>query len=131
MGAGLAKAFADQFDDEMVPDYVSACKSGSLRPGRVQLVRIYSSHYAVVNFPTKDDWRQPSRLEWIESGLESLRKLVLARGITSIALPKLGCGLGGLDWRDVKPLIERYLSDLVVVDINTNREVPVRVDVYA
>lgn len=56
-------------------------------------------------------------MEWIETGLEDLRRVIQAKGIRSIALPPLGCGNGGLDWRAVRPLIERALGDLEGVDI--------------
>ncbi|MFM9967546.1 MAG: macro domain-containing protein [Burkholderiales bacterium] len=61
----------------------------------------------IINFPTKRDWRSKSRIEDIRSGLESLIKEVRARGIRSIAIPPLGSGLGGLDWRAVRPVWQR------------------------
>jgi O-acetyl-ADP-ribose deacetylase (regulator of RNase III) len=71
----------------------------------------------IINFPTKQDWRHPSKLEWVAAGLQDLRRVLLAEGIASVALPKLGCGLGGLDWNTVRPLIEQALGDLEGVDV--------------
>ena len=66
----------------------------------------------VVNFPTKDDWRNPSTYEYIEAGLKGLRPKLDEWGILSLAIPALGCGLGSLDWLVVKPMIEKHLGDM-------------------
>lgn len=114
MGKGLALQFKEEFDDEIMLDYQAACKAGTLRPGYPQFVRVYRPSpfiYAVINFPTKLHWRDPSRIEWIDEGLQSLSRIIKIRKIESIALPRLGCGLGGLNWSDVRPLIEKYLGN--------------------
>lgn len=67
-----------------------------------------------MNFPTKISWRDPSDLKLIENGLLKFRNNYKSKGITSIAFPKLGCGNGGLDWNNVRTLMERYLSDLPI-----------------
>jgi len=66
----------------------------------------------IINFPTKRHWRGQSRIEDIEAGLKALVGEIQRRGIRSIAIPPLGCGNGGLDWRDVKPRIVRALRDV-------------------
>jgi O-acetyl-ADP-ribose deacetylase (regulator of RNase III) len=71
----------------------------------------------IINFPTKRHWRGKSRMEDIEAGLEALAREVRDRGITSVAVPPLGCGLGGLDWEDVRPRIEHHLGDLPGVQV--------------
>jgi hypothetical protein len=71
----------------------------------------------IVNFPTKANWRFPSKLEWIESGLEDLKRVIAAKGIKSIALPPLGSGNGKLNWSEVRPLIERALAGLSGVNV--------------
>lgn len=68
----------------------------------------------IINFPTKRHWRQPSRLEWIGEGVVDLRRGILDRHIRSIAIPPLGCGLGGLAWEQVRPAIAGALGDLEV-----------------
>ena len=64
-----------------------------------------------MNFPTKEHWRSPSKIEYIEKGLNSLVQQALSLQISDIAMPKLGCGNGGLGWeREVKPIVEKYLK---------------------
>ena len=70
----------------------------------------------IINFPTKNHWKNNSRLEDISSGLVSLVDGVRRLGIRSIAIPPLGCGSGGLDWLQVKPLIEAAFAELPNVD---------------
>jgi len=69
----------------------------------------------IVNFPTKQHWRVPSEISYIQDGLVALKKAIKEYDIQSIAIPPLGCGLGGLDWNVVKPMIIEALQDL---DIN-------------
>lgn len=71
----------------------------------------------IINFPTKDDWRRPSRLKYIQDGLQDLVEVIRKHNITSIAIPPLGCGSGGLDWREVKPLIISALETLPNINI--------------
>jgi O-acetyl-ADP-ribose deacetylase (regulator of RNase III) len=66
----------------------------------------------IINFPTKRHWRDNSRIEDIQSGLRALIEDVRRLGIRSIAVPPLGCGLGGLNWHDVRPMIEKSFSEL-------------------
>jgi len=68
----------------------------------------------VLNFPTKQHWRNASRLEWLESGLRHLTKNYRRWGIESLAMPALGCSLGGLRWEDVRPVMEKHLRELNV-----------------
>jgi O-acetyl-ADP-ribose deacetylase (regulator of RNase III) len=119
MGKGLALQFKEEFDEAITHEYKMACTKGTLRPGRPQFLRVYGKNtrsgthiYAVINFPTKLHWRDPSRIEWIETGLVSLAQIIKSRNLESIAIPRLGCGLGGLNWADVRPLIEKYLGDI-------------------
>lgn len=119
MGAGLAKAFADKFP-LMDLDYIEQCKLGLLEPGKVHT---YYSNLdpdapLIINFPTKDDWRNPSQLDYIEFGMEALVDLVRRFRIGSIGIPALGCGLGGLNWDDVRSIIERHASNYVVDWVN-------------
>jgi hypothetical protein len=66
----------------------------------------------LVNFPTKQHWRSPSRMEWVTEGLQDLRRFLLDNNVQSIAIPPLGAGNGGLDWPKVREQIERVLGDL-------------------
>lgn len=111
MGAGLALAFRKNYP-QMFERYQSICDSGKFRPGVLMYYK--TDDYYVINFPTKDHWRDKSELQYIESGLRNFRKHYADRGVTSVAFPPLGCGLGGLRWRQVKPLMEKYLGDLPI-----------------
>ncbi|MBI2397008.1 MAG: macro domain-containing protein [Xanthomonadales bacterium] len=113
MGKGIALQFARAFP-EILPVYEAACRSGELRPGKVQVIeraKLLNPRW-IVNFPTKRQWRHQSRLEDIDAGLADLVSEVRRRGIRSIALPALGCGLGGLSWEDVRPRIEAAFAPL-------------------
>jgi O-acetyl-ADP-ribose deacetylase (regulator of RNase III) len=117
MGKGLALQIKQSFP-EVFADYARACKQGSVTIGVMHIVHRANSPRFVINFPTKRQWRHPSKLEYIESGLADLVTRVRELGIRSIAIPPLGCGLGGLAWTDVKPLIVNAfeaLSDVRVV----------------
>ena len=110
MGGGLALEFRHRFP-EMFQDYVQRCRRGEVRIGKPYIWRNPTGRH-VLNFLTKDDWRNPSRLEYIEEGLRYLVGHCAEMGITSLAFPALGCGLGGLEWRVVRPVMERELSRL-------------------
>jgi O-acetyl-ADP-ribose deacetylase (regulator of RNase III) len=113
MGRGVALQFRKAFP-ENYEVYRAVCDRGELQPGRilaVRLGRLGNPNY-VINFPTKKDWRGNSKLEYIDSGLAALVKEVQQLGIRSIAIPPLGCGLGGLKWEEVRPRIEHAFASL-------------------
>lgn len=112
-GKGIALMFKESFPENFRA-YEAACKAGELAPGGLFVTERQDmlGPRFIVNFATKKHWRHPSRLEWIERGLEALRDEIEARGIRSIAVPPLGAGNGGLDWSDVRRLIAEKLSDL-------------------
>lgn len=107
MGKGIAKMFKDRFP-HMFADYAVRCKAGEVALGKPYLFK--GGRPWIVNFPTKNHWRNNSHLEDIEEGLKYLVEHLKEWGITSIAIPPLGCGNGGLDWEQVRPLILKYLS---------------------
>ena len=111
MGAGLAKQFKERYPD-MFQVYLKACSANLLKPGKLMLYK--ASDHWIINFPTKDDWRNASEIRYIESGLQKFTQVYHDKGITSIAFPPLGCGLGGLDFSLVKLLMEKYLNDLPI-----------------
>lgn len=107
MGKGLALAFKQRYP-EMFPVYQQECKTGKLRIGRPSLYK--ASTPWILNFPTKDHWRPPSKIEYLEKGLEYFIKNYKKAGIQSIAFPKLGAQNGKLSWDEVGPLMATYLS---------------------
>lgn len=113
MGKGIALQFKKKFP-EMYEAYRAACEAGEVGPGRMHVFEQRGSlnpRY-IFNFPTKRHWRSPSRMEDIHTGFAALKEEIEKRGVRSVALPSLGCGNGGLAWRDVRPAIESALGDL-------------------
>lgn len=112
-GKGIALMFRDAFPENFRA-YAAECKAGRLTAGGIFITERHDmlGPRFIVNFATKQHWRHPSRLAWIEHGLAVLRREIEARGIRSIAIPPLGAGNGGLDWGDVKPLIADALAGL-------------------
>jgi O-acetyl-ADP-ribose deacetylase (regulator of RNase III) len=110
-GKGIAAQFKRRYP-EMFKSYQQACVTGKLAPGKPWLWQ--SPSRWILNFPTKTHWRNPSKLEWIEAGLENFVAKFNNMGISGIAFPRLGCGNGGLSWDDVRPLMERHLMNLPI-----------------
>jgi O-acetyl-ADP-ribose deacetylase (regulator of RNase III) len=118
MGKGIALQFKNKWPENFRA-YEAACKAKQIRPGRMFVFdngALAKPHY-IVNFPTKDDWRGKSRIEYVRDGLRDLIAQVRALGIRSIAIPPLGCGNGGLDWNDVLPLIEQAFAQAPDVEM--------------
>lgn len=118
MGRGIALQFKNVFPANFKA-YEAACRRDEVQPGRMFVFdtgELTPPRY-IINFPTKRHWRGKSRIEDIEAGLAALVEVVRTRNIRSIAVPPLGSGLGGLDWAEVRPLIERSLSALPEVDV--------------
>ncbi len=106
MGAGIALQFKKNFPENF-KSYEDAAKNGIIKIGKLFITetnRLTNPKY-IINFPTKKDWKHPSKLSWIKDGLIELRNFIIEKNIKSIAIPPLGCGNGKLDWNDVKPLI--------------------------
>ena len=112
MGKGIALEFKRKYPD-MFAQYQAMCQQGEFGIGQLWLYK--SPQKWVLNFPTKRDWRDKSRIEYIETGLTQFAKTYEAEGITSISFPRLGCGLGGLNWEnEVRPLMEHHLNPLPI-----------------
>ena len=139
MGRGVALQFKKAFPENFHA-YAEACKHGEVQPGRMfvfETEQLTNPRY-IINFPTKRHWRGNSRIEDIETGLAGLTRVVRERGIRSIAVPPLGSGVGGLEWKAVRQRIEQALHgfgdvQIVVFEPNgapesdrmaLNREVP-------
>ena len=113
MGRGIALQFKNEFPENFEA-YKAACTRGEVRPGRMFVfeMRRLTNPKLIINFPTKRHWRGKSRIEDVKAGLKSLVEEIRARHIRSIAVPPLGSGLGGLDWADVRPLIDAALRGI-------------------
>lgn len=118
MGKGVALEFKKRYPG-MFEEYQMLCKEGFVKPGRPYLYRDLSGT-SIINFPTKDNWRSPSKFAYITEGLKWFRESYQELGITSVAFPPLGCGNGGLSWDDVGPRMYRELKDL-----------PIEIEIYA
>ena len=117
MGKGIALMFKERFPENFSA-YVRACERGHIRLGKM-FVTEESNLFGpqlVINFPTKQHWRGRTRIEWIEDGLQDLVRIIEEKEIQSIAIPPLGCGNGGLEWKDVRPLIVSALDRIDGID---------------
>jgi O-acetyl-ADP-ribose deacetylase (regulator of RNase III) len=109
MGKGVALAFKERFP-AMFEHYRDLCERGEIQPG---VLTLYTDTVPwVINFPTKRHWRGRSRLDDIEAGLIILARRYREWRVESLAMPALGCGQGGLNWSEVRPLIERHLGNM-------------------
>lgn len=118
MGRGIALQFKNMYPANF-KSYADACKRNEVQPGQMFIFETgqLSNPRYIINFPTKRHWRSKSRIEDIESGLKSLVNEIKAKNIRSIAIPPLGSDLGGLSWRNVRPLIKMAMQDLDDVQV--------------
>jgi O-acetyl-ADP-ribose deacetylase (regulator of RNase III) len=118
MGKGIALMFKERFAKNMTI-YAQACKAKQVQTGKMLVTETGEliGPKWVVNFPTKQDWRKPSKLEWVIEGLADLKAFIINNHVHSIAIPPLGAGNGGLDWLVVREQIQQVLADLDNVTI--------------
>jgi O-acetyl-ADP-ribose deacetylase (regulator of RNase III) len=118
MGKGIALMFKERYPANYKA-YKAACKTGEVAVGRMFVTASdeLEGPRWIVNFPTKQDWRNPTEPEWVHEGLKALREWMMEQRIKSIALPPLGCGNGGLHWPTVKEWIEGALGDIQNIQI--------------
>jgi len=118
MGKGIALQFRRAYPD-MFKAYTAAVKAGEVAVGRMHVwpTGLLSGPRYVINFPTKEHWRGSSTLDFVETGLVDLVRVIRELEIKSVAVPPLGCGNGGLAWQDVEPLIINALDGLGGVDV--------------
>jgi len=111
MGKGLALKFKTFYPD-MYTAYKKECDNGRIIPGKifVWVIDNYDEVLHIFNFPTKNDWRDPSEMSYIKNGVHTLIHAMEKHNIHSVAIPALGCGLGGLDWTDVSDEIIRQFQ---------------------
>ncbi|MGC5286935.1 macro domain-containing protein [Micromonospora sp. DT231] len=113
MGKGIALQFKRAYPANYAA-YRAACAAKEVKLGQMFLfdsARPGPGRY-VINFPTKGHWRTGSKVTDVQAGLSDLVRVVRAHDISTVAVPALGCGNGGLDWEDIRPLIERAFAAL-------------------
>ena len=115
MGKGLALQFKNKYPSAFTA-YKAYCDSGQLNPGHIFTYKLVGGPY-IAHFPTKRHWRDPSRLVWISMGLRELSAVLRDLQASSVALPALGAGLGGLNWNMVKLVIHHHLGSLAWIDV--------------
>jgi len=123
MGKGLALQFKKEFPQNYKV-YQQACKNNSFAIGDLIVTEEESLLYGrktIIDLPTKTDWRKPSEYSYVNAGLKQLVKIIRDKQIKSVAIPALGTGHGGLDWNNIKALIE---SDLKNVDADIQVYLP-------
>lgn len=113
MGKGIALQFKQRFP-ENYRRYAEACKAGEVCIGQMFVTETgdFLGPRWIINFPTKQDWKHPSRMDWIREGLQDLRRFIATYHVRSVAIPALGAGLGGLSWPAVRELIEQTPGSL-------------------
>ena len=115
MGAGLAAQFKRRFPANFTA-YKQVCDQNGLVPGKIFVFTNPqtppTNHKYIINFPTKDHWKHPSSYHYISDGLITLAEAIHQNKLSSIAIPALGAGCGGLDWVVVKAMLNEYLSGL-------------------
>ena len=112
MGKGIAKTFKSIYPD-MFKTYQKLCEEKKIDIGKLWLYK--TNNKWILHFPTKKHWRSPSKVEFVESGLQNFVNNYADLGITNIAFPPLGCGNGELNWeKQVQPLMEKYLKGLPI-----------------
>lgn len=119
MGKGIALQFKQAFPG-MFRDYEKACQTGAVELGKMDvhdLGGLVGGPRWIINFPTKGHWRSKSKRSVVQSGLNDLVHVIRELGIRSIAIPPLGCGHGGLDWEEVRPLIDSAFAVLPDVEV--------------
>ena len=116
MGAGIAKEAAKLYPIES-EYYKRACREGWLAPGGVFVVAGYHTPKWLIFFATKDSWKNNSKIEWVARGMNELVSQIRLLGISSVAIPPLGCGHGNLKWKEVKPIIEEAVKTIPEVKV--------------
>ncbi len=118
MGKGVALMFKEAYPENF-DEYQSACRSKTLQLGKMFVTHrdAFLGPKWIINFPTKAHWRFPSKIEWVERGLDDLKAVIVHNNIRSVALPPLGAGNGGLDWSEVRELMVEKLMDLSDVHV--------------
>lgn len=116
MGKGIALQFKQRFPENYLT-YKDACEAGQVKTGTLLITKGNTLFFKyIINFPTKEHWRNPSKYEYVEQGLDALIEAIKERNITSVAMPPLGAGNGKLEWNKVKQILNDKLAVLPNVE---------------
>lgn len=105
MGAGIAVQFRNRWPD-MYSEYRKLCLEGLLSPGQIYPYRDHTLHVTLVNIASQEYPGPDAKLEWLVTGVSNALAYCHERGLSSLAVPRIGCGIGGLDWRIVQPTLQ-------------------------
>ena len=123
MGKGIALVYKLRYP-KMHKEYKQHCKNKLIKTGSLWLYTKQENAPWILNFPTKIHWKYPSKIEWIEQGLQKFVETYEKKGITSIAFPLLGAHNGGLDADEIKNLMNHYLEkckiNIEIYDYDSN-----------
>lgn len=119
MGKGIALQFKKAFPETYFNVYQKACRNQELAPGKVHVWQTgtFVNPKYIINFPTKKHWKGKSKYEYIETGLQALKKEIEKLGIRSVAIPPLGSGLGGLQWQKVREMIQKTFAEMPAIEL--------------
>ena len=129
MGKGIALQFKQKYPNMFI-EYQKQCNQKTFDIGNLLLWK--SSNKSILLFPTKKYWKDSSKIDYVEIGLQKFVNYYKKLEINSIAFPKLGCGNGGLDWNIVQPLMEKYLNPLdidIYIYIDYYKELELKHDI--
>lgn len=116
MGAGIAKQFRDRWPD-MHSEYRKLCEEGLLKPGDVYPYR--AADRILINIASQEYPGPDAQLEWLAAGMAKALLYCADRGVKSLAIPRIGCGIGGLQWDDVRAVLETFNDAPVVLEVWT------------
>ena len=118
MGAGLAKQFKVKYPDNELA-YKEHCYYGYMKPGEIFAFNV-DKNLTILNAATKNHWKNPSRVEWIQKCLENIARYCIFEFVESISIPLIGCGLGGIKFEEVKSDFEKFYEELQIHGIHVS-----------
>lgn len=123
MGKGLAKEIYKRYPN-LCNEYFRACKNNLMNPGDVILEKDLNENKCryILHLATKKHWKDPSQISWIKTGLKNLTEILIQNNLESVAVPAIGCGLGGLPWKEVLNIIYQYNTDKLNIYIYPPRD---------
>ena len=109
MGKGIALTCKQRYPS-VFQEYKALCDNGAFTPGKIY--RHTVDGRLIFTAATKNHWRHRSEFMWIVTIVTRIKAHLLSNPSTSIAIPPLGCGNGGLGWTTVDFLIQETLGEL-------------------